>query len=176
MISIKKIKTADIEYPFTEELLTTAFPPEEHRDLLQQREYTDCNSKFHSNVILENGIPIGLISYWDLDNFHYIEHFAVSPDFRNGGYGKRVLEYINEHIPYPIILEVELPENEMSKRRIGFYERIGYKLINEEYYQPPYRKQDSNLPMFLMIYDKSNQKIDIEHIKRELYKHVYNIE
>lgn len=176
MISIKKIKTTDLEYPFTEELLTTAFPPEEHRELPLQREYTDNNARFQNNIILDNEVPIGCISYWDFDDFYYIEHFAISPDFRNGGYGKKVLEYINEHIAHPIVLEVELPENEMSKRRIGFYERIGYELIKEEYFQPPYRKQDSNLPMFLMIYDKHKQKREIEHIKRTLYKYVYNVE
>ena len=86
------------------------------------------------------------------------------------------MEYLNQQISAPIVLEVELPETEMSKRRINFYKRIGYKLIQEEYYQPPYRKQDNKLPMFLMVYDQNQEITDFTPIKKKLYKYVYNVD
>ena len=131
---------------------------------------------FYNNIILENDVPIGIVSFWNFNDFYYIEHFAISPDYRNGGYGKKVLEYLNQQISAPIVLEVELPETEMSKRRINFYKRIGYKLIQEEYYQPPYRKQDNKLPMFLMVYDQNQEITDFTPIKKKLYKYVYNVD
>lgn len=175
MISIKQIKTNATEYSFVENLLETAFPPEEHRELNKQRNFTDNNEFFYNNVILDNEMPVGLITYWKFDGFYYIEHFAISPECRNGGYGKKVLELLHEQLSSPVVLEVELPETEISKRRINFYERLGYQLIQEEYFQPPYRKQDCKLPMYLMIYDKNKKFKDIPAIKKNLYKHVYQV-
>lgn len=175
MITIKQIKTNAKEYSFIEDLLETAFPPQEHRELKEQRNFTDYNELFYNNVILDNERPIGLITYWKFDGFYYIEHFAISSEYRNGGYGKKVLEQLHEQLSSPVVLEVELPETEMSNRRINFYERLGYQLIQEKYFQPPYREQDVKLPMHLMIYDKDKKLKDIPTIKRNLYKHVYQV-
>ena len=96
MIEIKQVKTQDeVNYTFVEKLMHTAFPQEERRDTVQQREYSDNNPRFCNNIILENGNSIGMISYWTMGDFYYIEHFAIDPSLRNGGYGKRVLTSIN---------------------------------------------------------------------------------
>ena len=42
----------------------------------------------------------------------------------------------------PVVLEVEMPTDEMSKRRIGFYERLGFELDNQVYHQPPYAQRN----------------------------------
>lgn len=83
-----------------------------------------------------------------------------------------VLRIINA----PIVLEVELPNDEMSIRRIGFYERVNYKLWKNEYSQPPYRKGDEYLPMHLMVYGDLNSEKDFDRIKYNLYKEVYLVE
>lgn len=176
MISIKRIKTDAQEYAFVENLLETAFPPEEHRELKEQRNLADNNELFYNNAILEDGVPIGLITYWKFPDFYYIEHFAISSEYRNGGYGKKVLELLHSQLSAPIVLEVELPETEISKRRITFYERVGYYLIEEEYFQPPYRKQDNPLQMYLMVYDKNKKFRDTAKIKKNLYTHVYQVQ
>ena len=42
MIEIKQVKTQDeVNYTFVEKLMHTAFPQEERRDTVQQREYSD---------------------------------------------------------------------------------------------------------------------------------------
>lgn len=174
MIEIKQVKTQDeANYRFVEQLMHTAFPPEERRDVVQQREYSDNNPLFYNNIILENENPIGMISYWNMGDFYYIEHFAIDPTLRNGGYGKRVLEAIKEKLQAPIVLEVEEPTDEMSTRRINFYERLEFVLNQKPYRQPPYRKGDSGLPMFLMSYGDIDMEKDFEKIKNTLYKEVY---
>lgn len=176
MIEIKQIRTTDLEdYAFVEELLTSAFPPEEHRELTMQREFTDSNKLFHTTVILEDGSPVGLLSYWDFDRLVYVEHFAIHPTKRNGGMGKKALNKFKEKIGRPIILEVELPENEISQRRIQFYEREGFVLWEKAYQQPPYRSDDGYLPMYLMAHGELTIKNDFESIKVMLYKEVYLI-
>ena len=80
MIEIKQVKTQDeVNYTFVEKLMHTAFPQEERRDTVQQREYSDNISVFCNNIILENGNSIGMISYWTMGDFYYIEHFAIDP-------------------------------------------------------------------------------------------------
>lgn len=177
MINIKRIKTVDtVYYNFVEDLLTTAFPKEERRELVLQRNYTDNNPLFFNNIILEDDIPIGFITYWKFGDYYYIEHFAIHSSKRNGGYGKKVLEHIHKTLDSPIVLEVEIPNNELSRRRIGFYERANYKLWENQYSQPPYRKGEDYLPMYLMVYGNLDSKKDFERIKRNLYKEVYLVE
>ena len=134
MIEIKQVKTQDeVNYTFVEKLMHTAFPQEERRDTVQQREYSDNNLRFCNNIILENGNSIGMISYWTMGDFYYIEHFAIDPSLRNGGYGKRVLEMIKKQLKGPIVLEVEEPNDEMSTRRIHFYKRLEFTLHKKPY-------------------------------------------
>ena len=92
MIRLQPISTSDLQhYKFMEELLVDSFPPEEYRQLEQLREFTDRTGNFHNNIIFDDDLPIGFITYWDFGNFYYVEHFATNPALRNGGYGKRTL-------------------------------------------------------------------------------------
>lgn len=175
MITIELVKTTDLNYyNFVEHLLLSAFPQEERRELDLQRDFTDNNSSFYNNIVLgENAQPVGFITYWDFDDFFYVEHFAISPDARNGGYGKKVLEALHQKLGKPVVLEVEMPEDEMSKRRIGFYNRMGYVVWEKDYKQPPYRAGDGFLPMYIMALGDLNPEKDFERVVERLYKEVY---
>ena len=107
MLTLKRITTKDKAlYAFMENLMTTSFPNDEYRELNELRVFTDTLPQFINNVIFDNDTPIGLISYWNFEGFHYVEHFAIAPSQRNGGYGKRVLQLLCETLPQPIILVV----------------------------------------------------------------------
>ena len=72
MIRLQPISTSDLQhYKFMEELLIDAFPPEEYRQLEQLREYTDRTGNFHNNIIFDDDLPVGFITYWDFDSFYY---------------------------------------------------------------------------------------------------------
>ena len=122
MIRLQRITTADTDlYSYMEKLMTQSFPSEEYRELEELRKYTDTKTHFYNNIIFHNNTPVGLITYWDFGHFYYIEHFAIDPTQRNGGYGKSVLNHLCQLLKHPIVLEVEIPEEEMAKRRINFY-------------------------------------------------------
>ena len=157
------------------ELMITSFPEQERRDKEEQRACTDLKTHFHCNVIQRNEKPIGLITYWDLDYFTYIEHFAIDSLERNKGYGKQVLAIIKTQNHKPIVLETEEPNNEISIRRIGFYQRQGFILHDQPYLQPPYRKGDEWFPLKLMSYGNINMDRMFNLIKERIYKEVYNI-
>lgn len=176
MIRLQPISTADTEhYTFMEKLLIAAFPPEEYRELSNLRNYTDQIGHFHNNLIFDDNTPVGFITYWNFERFYYVEHFAIHPDQRNGGYGQKVLQHICQQIKQPIVLEVEEPIEEMAQRRINFYKRQGFVLWDNEYQQPPYKAGDGFLPMHLMVYGNLQPEQDFEEVKQTLYSEVYNV-
>lgn len=174
MIALHRITDPDSQaYRFAERLLTTAFPPEEYREPAEWRVLTAGRDRFRNNVICDDGMPVGLLSYWDLGRFHYVEHFAVTPELRNRSYGERALKYLLRDLPTPVVLEVEAPVDDTTRRRIGFYRRQGFVLWETEYRQPPYRPGGDWLPMHLMAYGNLPET-EFEAVRDTIYKHVYD--
>lgn len=81
---------------------------------------------FYTNTYWEeDGQLSGLLFYWQEDSLFYIEHLAVSPQLRNGKRGKKILEsFLAPSGLY--ILEIDPPEDDISIRRLHFYERLGF--------------------------------------------------
>lgn len=176
MLSLQRITTAkQTWYDYMEQLMIASFPPEEYRALEQLRLYTDTCPKFHNNIILNGETPVGLLTYWDFDTFYYAEHFAIDPAQRNRGLGRQALTLLCQYLQKPIILEVEMPVEELAQRRINFYQRLGFTLWNKPYKQPPYKPGDGYLPMLLMAYGNINCEHDYETIKNCIYRHVYGV-
>lgn len=59
---------------------------------------------------------------WETEDFCYLEHFAVQPSLRGHGTGSTLLRQLLQR-EKPLILEIELPEDEITCRRKHFYER-----------------------------------------------------
>lgn len=178
MLRLQRIHTADRAlYDFMERLLVASFPAEEYRALDQLRQYADTREAFHCNVILgEDDTPIGLFNYWDFGTFCYGEHFAIDPARRNGGQGKRALEELCRRVhPRPIVLEVEMPMEEMAQRRIGFYERQGFTLWDKPYQQPPYKPGDDFLLMRLMAYGNIDPETAFDTVCSCIHREVYGV-
>lgn len=174
MLTLTRIKeTESCEYSFTEQLLTTSFPINEYRDLHKQQENTRLEDSFHLLIAKENGKPIGFISYWSFEDFCYVEHFATDSKLRNKGYGKAIMKELQKQQP-TIVLEVEMPENELAERRINFYRRLGFILCEKSYVQPPYRRDDKELPMMLMSCN-CNMEEKFDKVKQLIHRKVYGI-
>ena len=89
---------------------------------------------------------------------------------RGKGYGARVISALGRWYK-DIVLEVEPPECENSKRRIAFYERCGFHLSKEEYYQPPYKKDASPVRLMLMRYPAPIENHG--EVSAALYREIY---
>lgn len=159
----------DLVFPILED----SFPIEElrikegQRNLLEKSEYSLCAIKG------ENGVVQGVIAYWELDDFLYIEHLAMKKEARNGGLGGKRLEEFVLQMQKPVVLEVELPEGEMEMRRVGFYERLGFVYNEYPYLQPPLREGHQMLPLRLMTYPFGIEETTYERYKSLLYQYVY---
>lgn len=155
-------------------LIKSAFPSDEYREYDEQRKLFDVSE--YSVYALKDGEKIAaIIAFWSFNDFAYIEHFAVDEKHRNKGLGAKLLKEFADKIDKQIILEVELPNTETAKRRIGFYERNGFFLNNYPYVQPAFSKNKKPLPLLIMT---SNSPVDnqkFNKIKAALYHKVYKI-
>lgn len=165
------------ERSFVENLYLESFPLSERRAEKVMFDLHENNPKFEIDILIENDKYVGFFTYWKLGDFVFAEHFAVSPQARNMGYGYSSMKQFIEMLDgTPIILEVELPTTILSERRIGFYQRIGFKLWEEiQYQQPAYdQERGAAIPMKLMTYGDLDLDKDMGKVKQTLYSEVYN--
>jgi len=162
------------EIAFVENLYIESFPPSERRPVDKMLELFKGDSPFIISITIEEDLIVGFLTYWDLGDFTFVEHFSISPELRNEGYGRKVIELFIKEMNKPILLEVELPTTILSERRIGFYQRLGFKLWkNVQYQQPAYDIEVGAIPMKLMTYGKLNIEMDLAKIREKVYSIVY---
>ena len=94
--------------------------------------------------------PLGLLTAWSFEEFIYIEHFAIAPTLRSQGYGTEALRTFIKEQRKPIILEAEPPTDDITRRRIRFYERSGLILYDFPYIQPAYTPKGNPVELRLM--------------------------
>lgn len=161
MNQIRLKNTSDDYFQSAWALYEDAFPLAERR-LLDAQSKAMKKDIYHFVVIIEEEQLIGILLWWEFDNYRFIEHFATTTKQRNKGFGKRTLEKIMDHNDKPILLEVELPDSTINQRRIHFYERIGFKL-NEHYYEmPPLIEGQLPVQLLLMSYPGYLSTKDVE--------------
>lgn len=175
MINSKEINSENSLIDNIRELYLDAFPPNERRDFDEFLRLLDDKSvPFTVAVLEEDGEFAGFLTYWAWDDFRYFEHFAVAPEKRNGGKGGAFLRMMVENDRRPVVLEVERPDDEMAVRRIGFYQRNGFRLWDDvPYLQPSYGAGREPIPLCLMTagdiaFDGENDE-KIRRIKRSVY-------
>lgn len=152
-----------------------AFPPDERRewkqinDLLGNRDFSLMGIYHHQTLI-------GIVSIWDLPEFRFLEHFAICDSERGKGFGTKVIQQIVAQGSTPVILEVEIPNTETALNRIKFYERLNFTVCEDEYFQPPYSIDKSEVKMLLMSYPEPILKDNFQLIKNKIHASVYKTE
>lgn len=168
------------DFYIAKDLYLSSFPKEERRSLESINKLLQEDCFEFVPILIENNFK-GFANLWFFKEFTYIEHLAITPKERNKGYGTKFLnDLTNNKLPSinhkieNIALEVELPVNPIAEKRIAFYERLGFKVLDDYYFQPPYEKDGEGLEMKIMLFpaDKGNN-ISFGNIKDTLYKNVY---
>lgn len=150
-----------------------SFPEDERRDFEELISLTETEPTFYADVYTEGDETVGFITYWQFNDFIYVEHFAVDEKTRGKGYGKVILKNLLKQADLPIILEVEKPENDINKRRIRFYENMGFRLSLKPYLQPPYSPDKKAVPLLLMSYGSMDMDAFFDKIVDVLHTKVY---
>ena len=120
------------------ELYRASFPFHEQRETASQAAILS-DPAYHFELIYDGDVFVGLLLYWEAEDFLYIEHFCILPELRNRQYGRRALEQLRAQ-PKTLLLEIDPPEDGISLRRRGFYERCGFLENGFPHVHPPYHR------------------------------------
>jgi len=146
-------------------IYSASFPLNERRVSNQQIEVLKKQG-YQVEIYLSDNHIIGFIAFWTTADFIYIEHLAIAPEVRNKGLGSAILKPFIEKEPIPVILEIEPIIDDLTRRRLKFYESLGFVQYAHPHYQPPYHTSDQ--PLHLVILTYPNQ-ID-ENLYRQFTK------
>ncbi len=148
MISLKKLNSEEEIAQILPHYEST-FPADERRD---RDDFLSLSENTSVDIlgILEDEISIGYAVVWNLNSFYFLEHFEVFKEFRNRKFGASVLKILTQTYP-KMILESEPSDfNEIAQRRIAFYERNGFHIIEKHYLQPSYGEGKNSMELYLM--------------------------
>lgn len=81
-----------------------------------------------------------------------------------------------KRINNPAVLEVEKPLDNISQRRIRFYERLGFVLCTRSYTQPPYSPEKQPLELYLMSFGKIDLNQVFDTVASRIHQKVYGVE
>ncbi|MCM1514685.1 MAG: GNAT family N-acetyltransferase [Anaeroplasma bactoclasticum] len=156
-------------------LMKVSFTPDEYRTYLEQKALLNL-SYYQIYVSLDNPQHQvqAFIAIFEFEHIVCIDHFAVNPKYRNKGIGSRVLQELMTMLNKMICLEVELPTDELSRRRIAFYERNHFFLNPYAYMLPPISKGRKSIPLYIMTSQRSITKEEFLSLKELMYTKLYH--
>ena len=154
-------------------IMEKSFPTDEYRPFDEQKALFE-KDEYKVYIREVDGEIQAFIAIWEFASLVYIEHFAVNPLYRNIGIGSDILREVTASTNKLVCLEVEPPNEDISIRRIGFYERNGFYLCNHHYMQPAISDGRRPVPLRIMTFGKKIGKLKFNDIKYILYTNVYN--
>lgn len=148
---LERLRTADDpRYAGAMALYQSSFPYHEQREKDPQA-HVMGHEQYHFDLIYQADAFVGLILYWEAQDFFYIEHFCTAPEVRGRGYGAQALEMLNAK-GKTVILEIDPPVDELAMRRKGFYERAGFNANPFQHCHPPYHAEYEGHPLMVMSF------------------------
>ena len=146
------------------QILSNNFPTKEIK------EYNYMKDTFYAGLYQ-------VLTLKDNDQIVGIMSFCQHDSLKGKGMGSEMLQYFINLDDKMVILEVEHPEDEQSKRRIAFYQRNGLYLNDQfEYFVPPVRNLKHRLYFHLMSSKRKINNIEFEKYYPQILKMVYGIE
>lgn len=137
-------------------LYQSSFPPEERRDSAEQQRALK-KEDYHFDLIMENDTFVGVMLYWETENFVFLEHFTTLPEVRGNGYGKLALDLLKNKNKI-ILLEIEPPVDDITQRRYNFYKRNGFTMNPYYHIQAKYHLGDEDLELKVLSFPRALEK------------------
>ncbi|HLO92213.1 MAG TPA: GNAT family N-acetyltransferase [Lentimicrobium sp.] len=154
-----QIDPSDKLWPACLKIYLEAFPIDERRESTEL-EMINASTGYSFYALVNSSTLCGILEIWEFSNFIFIEHLAIIPSMQNKGLGRSALSgYLNDN-GKPVILEAEVPHDDISTKRIDFYNSLGFRIIDVDYTQPPYYPGKKSVPMVLL----SNKPLHLNSI------------
>lgn len=159
--------------PTLQKLYEAAFPEKERRKFNQLMQMLQESAMCFYAIKAEESI-VGLCICWHFHEFLFLEHLAIEPACRGKGIGKKIVNWLLNQENRTIVLEVERPTDEISVKRIRFYEQLGFTLHDTyDYHQPPYERNAPPVPLYLMSNPKIGSTSKLEEVAAKIKQQVY---
>lgn len=142
-------KISHSDFLFIRSLYECSFPPYERRHWEQLLSMLSL-SNMQVIVAKQEDAPIGFAIYWQIEGWFFLEHLTVHPQQEGKGYGSQLMQWLLQQSCNQLLLETELSTDEISQRRIQFYEKLGLQIAPFFYQQPPYRRGETTPAMHIM--------------------------
>ncbi|MCD8072609.1 MAG: GNAT family N-acetyltransferase [Alistipes sp.] len=131
---------------------------------------------FHTYISIDNGNLQALLFYWTYGKYIYIEHVAVDPHLRGKSIGSKLLtSFARDNGDCTIILEIDPPCDDISRRRLAFYERIGFKNTGRIFTHPSYSRSGQGHELLVLSYpenlDDPEYKEFMEFVSEKVLKY-----
>ncbi|EML1934449.1 GNAT family N-acetyltransferase [Providencia vermicola] len=167
MLTVTRLTSRNVlEIANVNQLYDSAFPAHEKRSY-QGRQSILSHEDYYLYYFSDNGIFIGFIGSWRVDDFFYVEHLAVSSALRGQGYGQKVIQLFAKQVNN-IILEIDPVIDEISQKRLRFYLHCGFKQNEYAHIHPSYHPEFKPHQLEILsypikinpqIYQRFNQKL-----------------
>lgn len=168
---VRAASTDDAAWRTAWPLYETAFPFHERR---RAEDYAQAfaDGRFHADTLWDGDRFVGLCYWWAADDgYAYIEHLAVDPGLRGRNYGARALDALCRRAGR-VILEIDPPEDDISRRRRGFYERNGFHYNTYDYVHPSYRRPFRPHRLMVMSWPAPLSPEEMERYRAFMYSAV----
>lgn len=170
---LKVLELSDFDQMYR--LMEDSFPQDEYRPGAAQKALFDDPAYRVYTHYDDNHTLLAFLAVWDFSDFAFVEHFAVKPECRNGGLGSRLLQELASLLNKPLCLEAELPENDLAKRRIAFYQRNHFCQNPYPYQQPALAPDQNPVPLCIMTRPAPITQAEFIALRDALYEKVYKV-
>ncbi len=162
------------EFPAAYAIMEEAFSKDEIRSYAGQ-EGLLARSEYDLFVEADGAALEAVVALWRFDGFGYLENFAVRKELRGHGMGSGMLRELADICQGRIILEVEKPDTELARRRIGFYKRCGFFMNDYDYVMPPLEPGLNPVPLLIMSYGSELSPDEFEHFRSTVFREVFGV-
>ncbi len=156
-------------------LMEYSFPENERRSCADQRALLSDPSYKIYTLPKANSDILAFLAVWEFPSVAFLEHFAVSPSYRNNGLGGRLLDELMQNLNRTICLEVEPGQNPLAQRRIAFYQRHGFFLNLYDYKQPSLGPGRAEIVLQLMTSGKAVSPAEFSALRSFIYTNIYHV-
>ena len=171
--SMKLIKIQSSKDPLiaqVPELYESAFSEAERTDTERFLWMIDHCQEMSFYAITEDDDFCGMAVVFELGICRYLLYLATLDIHRNKGLGALTLKLLREETNLPIIGEMEPPTDDITRRRIAFYERNGFHVELED----PRILNDAHLdPSCVLMLISTHPLSDADECQRRVVETIY---
>jgi ribosomal protein S18 acetylase RimI-like enzyme len=131
--------------------------------------------RYRFSAVMHEGSVVGVMAWWELPGFCFVEHFAVSSAHRSGGFGRRAMALLQSHVTGPIVLDVEpFGTDYPAARRVAFYHRLGFTYCGLSVTLPAYEGKEAG-PTNFMSWGTELSRAGCERVLEAIGSEIYGL-